>query len=128
MNQLDQAAQANAASAEEIAATSGEINNLALGTQEMTVELNSLVLGTNHGASTQKRSDKHSSALAEKKPQKNHPTLTARESRPLPKSFESSKHNVVPLKTASKAKTQSEDFIPFDEDDNRAKVGTTDGF
>ncbi len=45
MNQLDQASQSNAASAEEIAATSGEISNLAITAQQLTVELNVLVLG-----------------------------------------------------------------------------------
>nr|BFD66276.1 hypothetical protein HAGR004_12980 [Bdellovibrio sp. HAGR004] len=45
MNQLDQASQSNAASAEEIAATSGEIGGLAETTQQLTVELNVMVLG-----------------------------------------------------------------------------------
>lgn len=45
MNQLDQASQSNAASAEEIAATSGEIGGLAEATQQLTVELNVMVLG-----------------------------------------------------------------------------------
>lgn len=45
MNQLDQAAQSNAASSEEIAATSGEISNLAITTQNLTVELNQMILG-----------------------------------------------------------------------------------
>jgi methyl-accepting chemotaxis protein len=45
MNQLDQASQSNAASSEEIAATGGEINNLATTAQGLTVELNKLVLG-----------------------------------------------------------------------------------
>lgn len=46
MNQLDQASQSNAASAEEIAATSGEINNLARSTQSLTVDLNILIWGS----------------------------------------------------------------------------------
>lgn len=46
MNQLDQASQSNAASAEEIAATSGEINNLAQSTQSLTVDLNVLIWGS----------------------------------------------------------------------------------
>jgi methyl-accepting chemotaxis protein len=45
MNQLDQASQSNAASSEEIAATGGEINNLATTAQGLTMELNKLVLG-----------------------------------------------------------------------------------
>ena len=45
MSQLDQAGQTNAASAEEIAATSGEISNLAMTTQQLTVELKAIVMG-----------------------------------------------------------------------------------
>jgi methyl-accepting chemotaxis protein len=45
MNQLDQSSQSNAASAEEIAATTGEINNLALTTKTLTVELNEVIAG-----------------------------------------------------------------------------------
>ncbi|WP_413578242.1 methyl-accepting chemotaxis protein [Bdellovibrio sp. HCB290] len=45
MNQLDQSSQSNAASSEEIAATGGEINGLAQTAQNLTVELNNLVLG-----------------------------------------------------------------------------------
>jgi methyl-accepting chemotaxis protein len=45
MSQLDQAGQSNAAAAEEIAATSGEISNLAMTTQQLTVELNAIVAG-----------------------------------------------------------------------------------
>lgn len=50
MSQLDQSGQANAASAEEIAATSGEISNLATTTQSLTVNLNAIVLGQSAGA------------------------------------------------------------------------------
>ncbi|MGE9743820.1 methyl-accepting chemotaxis protein [Bdellovibrio bacteriovorus] len=45
MNQLDQASQSNAASAEEVAASSGEIGGLAGVTQQLTVDLNTMVLG-----------------------------------------------------------------------------------
>jgi methyl-accepting chemotaxis protein len=45
MNQLDQAAQSNAASAEELAATSSEISGLAVSVQEMTGDLNNVILG-----------------------------------------------------------------------------------
>lgn len=103
MNQLDQAAQANAASAEEIAATSSEINNLANTAQNLTVELNQTIMGG-------------SQASAE------------------PSHVEEVKYvqktNVVNIKTAQKpvmsAKTASS-IIPFD-DEERSKVGTTDGF
>lgn len=45
MNQLDQSSQTNAASAEEIAAISGEIGGLAETTQKLTAELKLMVLG-----------------------------------------------------------------------------------
>ncbi|XGC79569.1 methyl-accepting chemotaxis protein [Bdellovibrio bacteriovorus] len=103
MNQLDQAAQANAASAEEIAATSSEINNLANTAQNLTVELNQTIMG---GAQS----------------------VTA--SSPVEETKHVQRSNVVNIKTAQKpvisAKSASS-IIPFD-DDERSKVGTTDGF
>lgn len=50
MNQLDQASQSNAASAEEIAATSGEINSLAETTQNLSVDLNKVILGNSEAS------------------------------------------------------------------------------
>lgn len=50
MNQLDQASQANAASAEEIAATSGEINVLAATAEKLTEDLNTVIMGKNDEA------------------------------------------------------------------------------
>ncbi|UOF01775.1 HAMP domain-containing methyl-accepting chemotaxis protein [Bdellovibrio reynosensis] len=104
MNQLDQAAQANAASAEEIAATSSEINNLANTAQNLTVELNQTIMG---GAQT-----------------------TATETSHVEEVKRVQKTNVVNIKTAQKsvmsAKSASS-IIPFD-DEERSKVGTTDGF
>lgn len=101
MNQLDQAAQANAASAEEIAATSGEINNLAVTSQNLTVELSHVVNG---GAQE----------TTFNAPPAGKPSTT--------------KHNVVSFKPKAKAKTaSSKETIPFDEE-TRARVGTTDGF
>ncbi|MBO9665535.1 MAG: MCP four helix bundle domain-containing protein [Bdellovibrio sp.] len=108
MNQLDQASQSNAASAEEIAATSGEINNLATTALNLTIELNNVVLGQNSDMTS-------------------NPTPTASHKAPP---AAKKKNNVVPLRAAApvKHKTASaSDMIPF-EDDNRAKVGTTDGF
>ncbi len=105
MNQLDQASQSNAASAEEIAATSGEINNLATTNQNLTVELNNVILGSNDQGLEM--------------------PLTASASSPVAKK----KTNVVPLRTAAKASSRKDtpsDMIPFDEE--HRKVGTTDGF
>ena len=45
MNQLDQASQTNAASAEEIAATSGEINTLTEVNQKLTKDLEAMIWG-----------------------------------------------------------------------------------
>nr|BFD67448.1 hypothetical protein HAGR004_24700 [Bdellovibrio sp. HAGR004] len=110
MNQLDQAAQSNAASAEEIAATSGEINSLATTNQYLTVELNAVILGTG-------------STIPETLPET--PPKAVRTASSLTRPA-AKKSNVVPMKT-SPPRNDSQDMIPFDEDD-RAKVGTTDGF
>lgn len=116
MNQLDQAAQSNAASAEEIAATSGEINNLAVTSQNLTVELNQVILGgPQSGASLSVKAPKVKSTP------KKAPESSAPQAR---------KDNVIPMKpkaAASKKAPESHDIIPFD-DDHRSKVGTTDGF
>ena len=111
MNQLDQSSQSNAASAEEIAATSGEINSLAMTSLNLTVELNNVILGT--------KNDHDEVPVVQAKQTRSHaPTK---------------KNNVVPMRVkASQPKPQTHaaspaEMIPF-EDDNRAKVGTTDGF
>ncbi|MEK2644974.1 methyl-accepting chemotaxis protein [Bdellovibrio sp. BCCA] len=108
MNQLDQASQSNAASAEEIAATSGEISNLAVTAQNLTVELNSVILGTDKTT--------HSPSVSEKTESKKTSVK---------------KSNVVKFqakaKTPTPAPSKASEVIPFD-DDGRAKVGTTDGF
>lgn len=117
MNQLDQASQSNAASAEEIAATSGEISNLAVTAQNLTVELNEAVIGKTEVTASS------SSATAA-------PTDTVKKKKPATVQAKA-KSNIIPMKkkvVAEKvSKKESQDIIPFDEDD-RAKVGTTDGF
>jgi Methyl-accepting chemotaxis protein len=109
MNQLDQASQSNAASAEEISATSGEVSNLAVTTQDLTVELSRVINGDTKG-------DVHTDPAPTMRAKA--PTKKVAAMRPPQKS------NVVsmPKKTASAAK----EAIPFDED--LGKVGTTDGF
>lgn len=104
MNQLDQASQSNAASAEEIAATSGEINNLAMTSQKLTVELNTVILGS--AAST-------ATATTE--------TLTSPKSSPTKVPKQTSKINKPVTSTAAAS------VIPF-EDDERGKVSSVDGF
>ncbi len=121
MNQLDQASQSNAASAEEIAATSGEINNLAVTAHDLTLELNSVVLGTSSSASTKSFSEKKDSRCREKTCHINFFLFAAKKG----------KSNVVKLQPKSSPKIEKSNkasqVIPFD-DDERAKVGTTDGF
>ncbi|QDK37323.1 methyl-accepting chemotaxis protein [Bdellovibrio sp. NC01] len=111
MNQLDQASQSNAASAEEIAATSGEINNLAMVNQNLTIELNNVILG-----STTVTAEIPVGATAK-----------ASTTKPFAKKSNvvSFKQKPAPQGHSAKPSAASE-VIPF-EDDHR-KVGTTDGF
>ncbi|HEY1078789.1 MAG TPA: methyl-accepting chemotaxis protein, partial [Bdellovibrio sp.] len=117
MNQLDQASQSNAASAEEIAATSGEINNLAVTSQNLTVELSEVILGIKM---QEEAPEKAPATVARKAPQMSKPPAS-----PV-------KNNVVKLQPKKSAPAQEKatasDVIPFDDEDGRAKVGTTDGF
>ncbi|KYG64986.1 chemotaxis protein [Bdellovibrio bacteriovorus] len=113
MNQLDQASQSNAASAEEIAATSGEISNLATTAQDLTVELNLVIHGGHQEHAPTKAPKPESPASAKPKAKTNVVNFTPKAKHsPAPKSFTGE---------------TSKDLIPFDEDD-RSKVGTTDGF
>ena len=113
MNQLDQSSQSNAASAEEIAATSAEINGLAHRSQELTVDLNMAVIGAVE--------------LPTKKTEEHQPVAkaSAKKASPKPAAKVIPMRKTVPSKV-SVARTSAE-AIPFDEDE-RAKVGTTDGF
>lgn len=124
MNQLDQASQSNAASAEEIAATSGDINHLAVTAQSLTEDLNQVIHGHNKNIEAVPKALKTTSSSAKTKsaarPQEksNVVTFTAKAKRAEPQP--------VPVAKAVGGNT-SKDVIPFD-DDERAKVGTTDGF
>ncbi|MDG0817297.1 HAMP domain-containing methyl-accepting chemotaxis protein [Bdellovibrio svalbardensis] len=114
MNQLDQSSQSNAASAEEIAATSGEINNLAQTSRALTTELNIAVIGVAAEPAVH-------SFVAETGDKK---AFAAKPSKP---------HNkVVAIKPSSKAvdpKKVAKAAIPFDDDDDqRGKIGTAEGF
>lgn len=119
MNQLDQASQSNAASAEEIAATSAEISSLAITSQSLTLELGAVIHGT--------------SVSAEKETVAKKQNIEPKQKVKAPKS-----NNVVPFKMTQSGPTKkkvassqesSQDIIPFDDDsDERAKVGTTNGF
>ncbi|KHD87147.1 MAG: chemotaxis protein [Bdellovibrio sp. ArHS] len=110
MNQLDQSSQGNAASAEEIAATTVEINGLAQTTQVLLSDLQRFILG---------RSVKAESVQMEVPKKKSVASIQKKDALP---------QNVVKLKTPAKA-TRAAATIPFDEDQEvRAKVGTTEGF
>ena len=121
MNQLDQTSQSNAASAEEIAATSAEINSLANISQDLTVELNREVLGlADVTAEEAKREPK-----MELKKAPLHKASAAKASAGLSKTAK-----VLPMTKKSQLAAQkaaAEETIPFD-DEPRAKVGTTEGF
>lgn len=111
MNQLDQASQSNAASAEEIAATSGEINNLAMNVQRMTVDLNQAVYGKSGHQ-----------GLDEAPPHRAKPTTNVRKV-----NFQKKPAPAMKPHHATKVREAAE-TIPFDEEEGRAKVGTTSGF
>ena len=116
MNQLDQSSQSNAASAEEIAATTGEINSLAETSSQLTMDLNLNVIGVSS-------QEKKTTPTTEKK------TLIAK---PSPTNSGKSS-NVVPLKKVAKATIEvaksAKATIPFDEDDDpRSKIGSAEGF
>lgn len=121
MNQLDQSSQSNAASAEEIAATSGEISGLAVTSQKLTEELSAVI----HGQGMNK---------VPPRPEVSAKTPTSKHSAKASNVFEISKAPKAkvasPAKKTAPAKSQAQEMIPFDDDngDLRAKVGTTDGF
>lgn len=119
MNQLDQASQSNAASAEEVAATSSEISSLAITSQNLTLELGAVIYGSSINAAK---------------------ATTPKQNTEFVHSVKAStSNNVVSLgqgtrKSAKKkmpaAKDSSQDIIPFDDDESElhARVGTTNGF
>ncbi|WP_413560973.1 methyl-accepting chemotaxis protein [Bdellovibrio sp. HCB209] len=117
MNQLDQSSQSNAASAEEIAATSGEISSLATTTKLLTSELTEVVNGKHGG-------ENHDEP---------HHVAPAKSSKPAPAAkaakvydFKKSAPKATPAKPAKSS--AAADMIPFDDESNDRKVGTTDGF
>ncbi|MNY55895.1 hypothetical protein D3C86_1919080 [compost metagenome] len=106
MNQLDQSAQANAASSEEIAASAEEISAQTFQMKKLVDDLNFLILG-NGTAPTKTpapKETKSAQVLQMRKP--------------------AQKTSPVGKKPQSKASTT----IPFDDDRSFDKVGSTDGF
>lgn len=116
MNQLDQGAQANAASSEEIAASSEEINAQAQQMQSMVIKLNEVIMGQ----STPSGETQSHAGKSLPPPKTDDKKVIPFAKRPEPKK---------PSLTKVATKSQSSEVIPFDdEEDSRAKVGTTDGF
>ncbi|WP_374001808.1 methyl-accepting chemotaxis protein [Bdellovibrio bacteriovorus] len=119
MNQLDQGSQANAASSEEIAASSEEISAQTQQMQSMVVNLNEVIVGAQQAIETPK-------AVAKAPAKAKAPTASAtKKVIPFPTKAKQ------PVKAAApkvEKKPQSSAVIPFDEDEGRGKVGTTDGF
>lgn len=141
MNQLDQSTQANAASSEEIAASSEEISAQAQQMSKLTLDLKSVVLGDSLSTSPQERpsasprhtASRHSSEKTAVKsgPIKKSAPETSEASNVIPMKAKKASANLkAPPKNAEKKSQQSAAVIPFDDDeqDERAKVGTTDGF
>ncbi|UYL09231.1 methyl-accepting chemotaxis protein [Bdellovibrio sp. SKB1291214] len=119
MNQLDQSSQSNAASAEEIAATSGEIGNLAHVTDTLTAELTEVVIGKG-AVPTETESVKHEKPKTSKKVSQQKSAKVIEMKKPA------AAKSPAPSKTMKSAPSSSAELIPFDEDDR--KIGTTDGF
>lgn len=122
MNQLDQATQTNAASAEEISASAEEILQQSQAMQDKVQDLNAVIRGYRESQSVQ---------------------TTAKASEQTAKPRKETAANVVkfdmkkPAKVKAPVKNAAAAVIPFDEDEaaeyttasnSRGKVGTTDGF
>lgn len=121
MNQLDQASQSNAASAEEISATSGEISTLAVTTQNLTDELTLVVHGAGASVSPSLEHHHDKEVKTKSKPKVFAKSTGLATAKPVAK--------VIPMvKKSAAPKNEAADMIPFDDEEPRAKVGTTDGF
>ncbi|XGC82390.1 methyl-accepting chemotaxis protein [Bdellovibrio bacteriovorus] len=113
MNQLDQGAQSNAASSEEVAASAEEINSQTQMMQKMVEKLNQMVEGS---------APRHAESSEQKK-------SVAKKAAPKPtgaKAAEVKLAEVKPMPTKKPA--AAAEIIPFDDDLAPRKVGTTDGF
>ncbi|UXR63649.1 methyl-accepting chemotaxis protein [Bdellovibrio bacteriovorus] len=122
MNQLDQGSQANAASSEEIAASSEEISAQAKQMQTMVINLNEVVAGVHIDKAAPTSSAPAAKATKAPVTASTSKSASPKKVIPFPKQ---------PVKAATpkvEKKPQSSSIIPFDEDEGRGKVGTTDGF
>jgi len=116
MNQLDQGAQSNAASSEEIASTAEEISSQAVQMQQLSEALNEVVTGMKEKidvAPVAKSVERAAANTRKFKPKANVVKFT-------------------PKKATAKSKSHAQEAIPFDEDgsDNkgRGNIGDVSGF
>lgn len=134
MNQLDQGAQGNAASAEKVANTAGEISGQASNMRELVHQLNTVVTGYAENETALKpvevkkekiKQNVKQSVSAKIIPLKNNQNNSKlnKTAQPMP----TSKKVSAPVSQAPMKKAASSDVIPFDDDD-RGGVSDTSGF
>ncbi len=146
MNQLDQTAQNNAASAEEIASTAQEIQTQSSHMSTLVDNLSTMVDGNGEGHHSNRDSAKKSDfSDTPKTPSKKFDSDKGKVLK-FKKTENRTKKEIKPTSTLKVDKPSSEpvrmkkaanqnsnepkssDVIPFDEDDSRSKIGSTDGF
>jgi methyl-accepting chemotaxis protein len=115
MNQLDASSQSNAASSEEIASTAEEISSQSNQMQILVKDLSQIVMGSDAAPVDISAKKSVPSQVGKEKTSAKVITMPKAQVKPRP-SVKAPKEN-----GAAQA-------IPFDEDEPRAKVGTTDGF
>jgi hypothetical protein len=111
MNQLDQSSQSNAASSEEIASTAEEISSQSNQMQSLVIDLSNIVTGSAPQSEPTPTKHRHDSSARMAAPKSNSKVI-----------------KFQPARIAAKSKSPAADMIPFDSDEPRSKVGTTDGF
>ncbi|WP_415061365.1 methyl-accepting chemotaxis protein [Bdellovibrio sp.] len=130
MNQLDQGSQANAASSEEVAASAEEISAQTKQMKSMVDNLDQVIMGGGDQPALVKKPKAEKKAKTEKKALAKVVPFKAKKSEPKPAAS-----TPAPAKAAAPASRPVEKkpqgaaaVIPFDDDDQDRKVGTTDGF
>lgn len=115
MNQLDASSQSNAASSEEIASTAEEISSQSNQMQILVKDLSQIVMGSDATPVDISAKKSVPSQVGKEKTSAKVITMPKAQVKPRP-SVKAPKEN------------EAAQAIPFDEDEPRAKVGTTDGF
>lgn len=146
MNQLDQTAQNNAASAEEIASTAQEIQTQSSHMSTLVDHLSTMVDGegdnhyTHHETTKKTEHSEMPKSVSKKSDTDKGKVLKFKKTEPKMKKEvkatsthkpEKPKAEPVRMKKAASEsgnEPKSSDIIPFDEDDSRSKIGSTDGF